>query len=92
MKKKAMTLQDIELQKREIEILKICQHPNIIRLLDVFENQDYIYIVMEYLKGGDLFNYLEKRDFTISESKARDLTHSIATGIFYLHSFGIAYR
>lgn len=92
MKKKQMTLQDIELQKREIEILKICQHPSIIKLLDVFENQDYIYIVMEYLKGGDLFNYLEKRDFTIPESKARELTHSIATGLFYLHSFGIAHR
>ena len=92
MKKKQMTLQDIELQKREIEILKICQHPSIIKLLDVFENQDYIYIIMEYLKGGDLFNYLEKRDFTISESKARELSHSIATGIFYLHSFGIAHR
>lgn len=87
-----MTLQDIVLQKREIEILKICQHPSIVRLLDVFENQDYIYIVMEYLKGGDLFNYLEKRDFTIPESKARELSHSIATGIFYLHSFGIAHR
>lgn len=92
MKKKQMTLQDIELQKREIEILKICQHPSIIRLLDVFENQDYIYIVMEYLKGGDLFNYLEKRDFTISEARARDLSHNIAVGIFYLHSFGIAHR
>lgn len=92
MKKKQMTLQDIELQKREIEILKICQHPSIIRLLDVFENQDYIYIVMEYLKGGDLFNYLEKRDFTIPENKARELSHSIAIGIFYLHSFGIAHR
>jgi Ca2+-binding EF-hand superfamily protein len=92
MKKKQMTLQDIELQKREIEILKICQHPSIIKLLDIFENQDYIYIVMEYLKGGDLFNYLEKRDFTIPESKARELSHSIATGIFYLHSYGIAHR
>lgn len=92
MKKKQMTLQDIELQKREIEILKICQHPSIIKLLDVFENQDYIYIVMEYLKGGDLFNYLEKRDFTIPEGKARELSHSIATGLFYLHSFGIAHR
>ena len=92
MKKKQMTLQDIELQKREIEILKIWQHPSIIKLLDVFENQEYIYIVMEYLKGGDLFNYLEKRDFTISEAKARDLTHSIATGLYYLHSFGIAHR
>lgn len=47
---------------------------------------------MEYCKGGDLFTFLEKRDFMIPESKARELAHSIATGIFYLHSFGIAHR
>lgn len=92
MKKKQMTLQDIVLQKREIEILKICQHPSIIRLLDVFENHEYIYIVMEYCKGGDLFTFLEKRDFTVPEAKSKELAHSIATGIFYLHSFGIAHR
>ena len=92
MKKKEMTTQDIELQKREIEILKICQHPNICRLLDVFENQEYIYIVMEYLEGGDLFNYLESRDFTITQERARELSHEIATAIYYLHSFGIAHR
>ncbi len=92
MKKKEMTTQDIELQKREIEILKICQHPNICRLLDVFENQDYIYIVMEHLQGGDLFNYLESRDFTISQERSRELSHEISTAIYYLHSFGIAHR
>ena len=32
-------------------------------MYDVFENQNYIYIVMEYCKGGDLFNYLNKRQF-----------------------------
>jgi serine/threonine protein kinase len=85
MKKKSMTTQDLELQKREIEILKICQHPNICRLLDVFENQEYIYIVMENLKGGDLFNYLESRDFTITQERARELSHEIATAIYYLH-------
>lgn len=58
-KKKELSLKDIELLKREIEVLKICQHPNIIRFYDVFENSDYIYIVMEYLKGGDFFSYLE---------------------------------
>jgi len=42
---------------------------------DVFENQDYIYIVMEYLKGGDFFNYLEKRRFRISEDRARKVAH-----------------
>ncbi len=44
MNKKDMTTQDLELVKTEIEILKICQQPNIIRLYDVFENIDYIYI------------------------------------------------
>jgi serine/threonine protein kinase len=44
MNKKDMTNQDLELVKTEIEILKICQHPNIIRLFDVFENLDFIYI------------------------------------------------
>ena len=44
MSKKEMSMQDLELVKTEIEILKICQQPNIIQLYDVFENIDYIYI------------------------------------------------
>jgi serine/threonine protein kinase len=75
MSKKEMTVSDIELQRREIEILKMCQHPHIIRLLDIFENQDYIYIVMESLHGGDLFTYLEKRQFVLSEKRAKELSH-----------------
>jgi len=70
-KKKELSLKDIELLKREIEVLKVCQHPNIIRFYDVFENSDYIYIVMEYLKGGDFFNYLESKNFKISEERAK---------------------
>jgi len=92
MSKKEMTAQDVELQRREIEILKMCQHPYIIRLLDIFENQDYIYIIMENLSGGDLFTYLEKRDFEIPEARAKQLGHQIATALFYLHSFGVAHR
>ena len=91
-KKKELSLKDIELLKREIEVLKICQHPNIIRFYDVFENSDFIYIVMEYLKGGDFFNYLESKNFKISEDRARTIAHQIATAIYYLHSFGIAHR
>jgi tRNA A-37 threonylcarbamoyl transferase component Bud32 len=92
MSKKEMTVPDIELQRREIEILKMCQHPYIIRLLDIFENEDHIYIVMENLSGGDLFTYLEKRKFTISEQRAQILGHQIATALFYLHSYGICHR
>lgn len=92
MSKKEMTIADVELQRREIEILKMCQHPNIIRLLDLFENEDYIYIIMENLSGGDLFNYLEKRNFSVPEKRAKELSHQIATALYYLHSFGVAHR
>ena len=61
--------------KREIEVLKICQHPNIIKLEDIFENQDYLYIVMEYLAGGDFFSYLEKRKFRVPEDSAKRIMH-----------------
>jgi len=91
-KKKELNLKDQELLKREIEVLKICQHPNIIRLDDIFENQDYIYIVMEHMKGGDFFSYLEHRKFRIGEDRARRVAHSLATALYYLHSFGIAHR
>jgi serine/threonine protein kinase len=87
-----MTNKDLELQKREIEILKICQHPNIIRLLDIFENQTTLFLVMEYLQGGDMFDFLQTRQFEISEDMARNFVHKIATSLYYLHSYGIAYR
>ncbi len=90
--KKQMSTQDLELVRTEIEILKICQHPNIIRLYDIFENIDHMYIIMEHCGGGDLFGYIEKRGFKLSESRASDLIHRLSTAIFYLHSYGIAHR
>lgn len=92
MKKAIMTPQDVELVKQEIEIMKMCQHPNLIRMLDVFENVENIYIVMEQLEGGDLFAYLEKRKFRIPEQRASKIVHSLAAGLYYLHSYGIVHR
>lgn len=92
MKKDTMTEKAMEFIKYEIETLKMCQHPNIIKLLDVFENNDYIYLVMELLQGGDLFTYLEKRKFKITEMQARKITHSLGAALYYLHSYGIVHR
>jgi len=47
---------------------------------------------MEQLNGGDLFTYLEKRGFTVSEDRAKQLSHQMATAIYYLHSYGVAHR
>jgi tRNA A-37 threonylcarbamoyl transferase component Bud32 len=92
MSKKEMKTLDLELVRTEIEILKICQHPNIIRLYDVFENEEYIYIIMEHCGGGDLFSYIEKRSFKVEEKRAAQLIHKLSTAIYYLHSYGITHR
>ena len=92
MKKSTMDSSDLELVRTEIEILKICQHPNIIRLYNVFENADYLYIIMEYCSGGDLFSYLENRSFRVSEKRASTIIHKMSTAVYYMHSFGVAHR
>ena len=47
---------------------------------------------MENLNGGDLFTYLERRKFTVSEHRAKIISHQISTALYYLHSFGVAHR
>jgi serine/threonine protein kinase len=80
------------MQRREIDVLKMCQQPNIVRLIDVFENHKYFYIVLEYMDGGDMFDYLKERNFTISEERARQMSEQIACALYYLHSYGIMHR
>ena len=92
MNKEKMDSSDLELVRTEIEILKICQHPYIIRLYDILENAQHIYIIMEYCKGGDLFSFLEKRKFKISEKLTSQIIHKMCTAVFYIHSYGIAHR
>ena len=92
MNKNNMDSSDLELVRTEIEILKICQHPYIIKLYDIFENVDYIYIIMEYCPGGDLFSYLQKRNFTLKEEKVAIIMYKLCKAVFYVHSYGIAHR
>ena len=44
------------------------------------------------MEGGDLFTYLEKREFRITEDRARSIAHEIAAALYYIHSYGIAHR
>ena len=92
MNKKNMDSSDLELVRTEIEILKICQHPYIIKLYDIFENVDYIYIIMEYCPGGDLFSRLQKTNFILKEEKVAIIMYKLCKAVFYMHSYGIAHR
>jgi serine/threonine protein kinase len=92
MNKNNMDSSDLELVRTEIEILKICQHPYIIKLYDVFENIDYIYIIMEHCSGGDLFSFLKKRNFMLKEEKVVVIMYKLCKAVYYMHSYGIAHR
>ena len=92
MAKKNMDKSDLELAKIEIDILKIGQHPNIIKLYDIYENENYIYIIMEYCSGGDLLSYFEYNEYELPETKVCDIIHKLSMAIYYLHSYGIVHR
>ena len=92
MAKKNMDKSDLELAKVEIDILKIGQHPNIIKLYDIYENENYIYIIMEYCSGGDLLSYFEHYDYELKETKVCGIIHKLSMAIYYLHSYGIVHR
>ena len=91
-KKEAMQASDFELVKTEIDIMKLCHHPNIVRLLDHFENAEYIFIVMEYLAGGSLESYLKKNKFNFTEKRAAEMMFQICEGMQYLHHYGVLHR
>jgi len=85
-------LKDIELVKNEIDIMKLCRHPNVVKLLDHFENSEYIFLVMELLKGGNLGDYFFRSKFQFSEKRAAKIMYQLASGIKYLHQYGILHR
>ena len=91
-KENIKTAEDKELVRIEIGILKLCHHPNIVRLLDHLENNDYIYIVTEYIEGGTLGQYFKKKKFNFSERQATNIMSQIANGVKYLHQYGIVHR
>ena len=53
---------DVERVVREIKILKLIDHPTIVKLYEIIENEDRIYLIMEYASGGELFEYIVNKD------------------------------
>ena len=91
-KKKKTKTSDIELVRTEIDVMKLCHHPNVVHLLDHFENADYIFIVMEYIRGGRLTDYMKEKKYNFTEKRAAELIYELALGVKYLHKYGIIHR
>ena len=93
--KQKLEKKDIGFIMHEKNYMKIIKHPNIVSLIEDFENEKYIYLVMEYYKGGDLFSYIYeyyKNKKMISEKNVARIIKIIAQCVQYLNYFGIVHR
>ena len=75
----------------EIKVLKTLNHPNIIKLVDTNESPERIYMVMEVMKGGELFDYVVEKG-TLSEEEASILVRKITSAVAHMHSQDIIHR
>ena len=82
---------DIQRLKKEIKILKSIRHKNIIQLFDIMESKTNLYFVIEYCKGGELFDYIVKNR-RLKEPEACVFFQQIINGVEYLHKQGIIHR
>jgi serine/threonine-protein kinase HSL1 (negative regulator of Swe1 kinase) len=77
--------------EREIVIMKLIDHPNIMRLYDVWETSTKLYLILEYVEGGELFDYLCSKG-RLSTFEALAYFQQIISAIDYCHRFNIAHR
>lgn len=78
--------------QREVQIMRLVSHQNIVKCLDIFDSRLRTRIVMEYMGGGMLSEAIQRSGTGIPESAARGIIHGILSGVEYLHKSGIVHR
>uniref|UniRef100_A0A8C8TPQ6 BR serine/threonine kinase 1 n=1 Tax=Peromyscus maniculatus bairdii TaxID=230844 RepID=A0A8C8TPQ6_PERMB len=71
--------------EREIAILKLIEHPHVLKLHDVYENKKYLYLVLEHVSGGELFDYLVKKG-RLTPKEARKFFRQIVSALDFCHN------
>ncbi|MCI4384053.1 hypothetical protein PGIGA_G00033730 [Pangasianodon gigas] len=77
--------------EREIAILKLIEHPHVLKLHDVYENNKYLYLVLEHVSGGELFDYLVKKG-RLTPKEARKFFRQIISALDFCHNHSICHR
>lgn len=78
--------------QNEVKIHCQLKHPSILELYNYFEDNNYVYLVLEMCHNGEMNRYLKNRMKPFSENEARHFMYQIITGMLYLHSHGILHR
>ena len=77
--------------ENELSIMRELDHPNVVKFVEIFVSSEKFYIVMEYLRGKNLREYVKEKG-ALSENEAKVIFFQICKAINYLHTIGIAHR
>ncbi|KAF9133496.1 hypothetical protein BGX30_012268 [Mortierella sp. GBA39] len=77
--------------EREIAIMKLINHPHVIRLYDVYETEKELFLIMEYVSGGELFEYLVNKG-RLDEPEALRFFQQIIVGLAFCHKRKVCHR
>ena len=84
---------EVEYIEREISILKKLNHYNTIKLYNIIQNENFIFLIQEYVPNGELLHFLENpENMNLTENHICKIYQQIISGIEYLHEIGIAHR
>ncbi|URD86533.1 CBL-interacting protein kinase [Musa troglodytarum] len=89
-KEKVLKVGLIDQIKREISVMRLVRHPNIVELYEVMATRSKIYFVLEYVKGGELFNKVVKG--RLKEDVARKYFQQLINAVDFCHSRGVYHR
>lgn len=81
----------VEQIKREISIMKIVRHPNIVRLHEVLASQTKIYIILEFVMGGELYDKIVQQ-VKLSENESRRYFQQLIDAVAHCHKKGVYHR
>ena len=90
-KNKILSKEDLVRIEREIQILRRLNHPNVIKIHHIFEDQKNFYIIMEFCENGELFNRIVEKKF-LTEEEASLFYYQLINGLEYIHKNNIVHR
>ena len=93
LKKKNIPYYEFKLIKTEVDILRELDHPNIVNYFGTFEDEFYIHIIMEYLKGDNLFKVISVKNYTgFDEQDMSNIIFQLVKALFFIHNKNIVHR